>query len=122
MTFKRINFEQERFTRVSNTARRDMRLSCQDLSLYSAISEFADNIGAECFPSRETLMKASRIGSPVTYSASLKNLVALGYIKVTGRAKDGKQLTNKYILLEPPETPQEHKRKASEVVEVDYIV
>ncbi|EAD0633350.1 hypothetical protein NU07_00390 [Listeria monocytogenes] len=87
------------FTRIANDVIEDERLSLHDLTLYVALSKFANNKTKQCYPSKSSLLKIARI-SDYSFRKSLKHLIEYKYVKVEQRkSADGKQLSNLYTLL-----------------------
>lgn len=74
-----------------------------DKLVYAVLCYFADNQTHESWPSIGTIARKSCC-SPNTVRAALKRLKEIGLIDVKGRANSiGKQMSNIYILLNPPE-------------------
>ncbi|HAC3037591.1 TPA_asm: helix-turn-helix domain-containing protein [Listeria monocytogenes] len=90
------------FTKIQNNVIEDERLNLQDLALYLALCKFANNKTQQCYPSKKSLLKVSRI-SDKPFRKALKHLIEYGYVKVETRlSTDGKQLSNMYTLVNMP--------------------
>jgi len=88
------------FVMVTRAVLEDESLRSADKSVYSVLCMYADNRTADCWPSRETLISKAGI-SDRTLRNSLKTLEDRGYIEIVYRyAKDGRQLSNLYVLLD----------------------
>ena len=90
------------FVMVSRAVIEDETIKASDKSVYSVLCMYADNNTADCWPSRDTLLKKAGI-SDRTLRNSLKTLEERGYIEVIKRyADNGRQLSNLYVLLDVP--------------------
>ena len=90
------------FVMVTRAILEDDSLKSADKSVYATLCMYADNNTADCWPSRETLMKKAGV-SDKTLRNSLKNLEEGGFLKIRKRySGDGRRLSNLYVLLDVP--------------------
>lgn len=87
------------FIMVTRAVYEDETLKAADKALYSALCMFADNETADCYPSRDTLIRTAGI-SDYSFRKSIKTLQEKGYIAVKSRYGNNGQLSNLYILLD----------------------
>lgn len=88
------------FVMVTRAVINDESLKAADKSVYTVLCMYADNKTAEAWPSRETILKKAGV-SDHSLRNSLRNLSDKGYIEVVKRyAKDGRQMSNLYVLLD----------------------
>lgn len=88
------------FVMVTRAVLEDETLKAADKSVYATLCMYADNRTADCWPSRETLLKKAGV-SDRTLRNSLQALRDRGYIEVIERfAENGRQLSNLYVLLD----------------------
>lgn len=87
------------FAMVTRTVLEDEALKASDKSVYSILCMYADNRTADCYPSRDTLMKKAGV-SDNTLRNSLRKLSVSGYIDVEKRYNSAGRASNLYILLD----------------------
>lgn len=88
------------FVMVTRSVLEDDTLKSADKSVYATLCMYADNKTADCWPSRETILRKAGV-SDRTLRNSLQTLQERGYIEVIHRfADDGRQLSNLYVLLD----------------------
>lgn len=87
------------FVWLTKAVMKDTSLKASDKSVYAVLCMYADNNTADCWPSRNTIMKEAGI-SDHSLRKSLRILKEAGYIEVRKRYNSGGQASNLYVLLE----------------------
>lgn len=100
-----LDFRKRKFFRMTrDIIDKDNGLKPVDITVYSVLCMYADNIDMTAYPSIQTIAEKSRCSERSVYRA-LDALKDAGYIEIKNRFDGrGYKTTNQYILLDVEDT------------------